>query len=138
MKLPNGYGSVVKLSGKRGNPYLVRKSVGWHYDKKKDKQIQEFIIIGYTPTRAEGLQMLADYNKAPFDTVAAKMTFKDVYDKWSERKYSTVSKSNVNGEMKRYTKYGNIPEDEHHRFRFLPPPSKITATVISSSHLHSL
>lgn len=97
MKLPNGYGSVVKLSGKRRNPYLVRKSVGWHYDKKKDKQIQEFIIIGYTPTRAEGLQMLADYNKAPFDTVAAKMTFKDVYDKWSERKYSTVSKSNVNG-----------------------------------------
>ena len=75
MKLPNGYGSVVKLSGKRRNPYLVRKTIGWHFDKEKDKQVQDFIIIGYAPTRAEGLQMLADYNKNPFDTKAAKMTF---------------------------------------------------------------
>jgi hypothetical protein len=28
MKLPNGYGSVVKLSGKRRNPYQVRKTTG--------------------------------------------------------------------------------------------------------------
>ena len=57
MKLPNGYGSVVKLSGKRRNPYLVRKTNGWHFDKEKDKQVQDFIIIGYAPTRADGLQM---------------------------------------------------------------------------------
>ena len=62
MKLPNGYGSVVKLSGKRRKPYIVRKTVGWHYDKEKDKQVQDFIIVGYAVTRAEGLQMLADYN----------------------------------------------------------------------------
>ena len=35
MKLPNGYGSVVKLSGKRRKPYQVRKTAGWHYDKAK-------------------------------------------------------------------------------------------------------
>lgn len=79
MKLSNGYGSVVKLSGKRRKPYQVRKTVGWHFDKKKDKQVQGFIIIGYVPNRAEGLQMLADYNRNPFDTKAAKMTFDDVY-----------------------------------------------------------
>lgn len=38
------------------------------------------ITIGYTATKAEGLHMLADYNKNPFDTNAAKMTFDDVYD----------------------------------------------------------
>ena len=54
MKLPNGYGSVVKLSGKRRKPYIVRKTVGWHYDKEKDKQVQDFIIVGYAVTRAEG------------------------------------------------------------------------------------
>ena len=97
MKLPNGYGSVVKLSGKRRNPYLVRKTNGWHYDKEKDKQVQDFIIIGYAPTRADGLQMLADYNKNPFDTKAAKMTFDDVYKEWSKRKYPIVSESNVKG-----------------------------------------
>lgn len=71
MKLPNGYGSVVKLSGKRRKPYIVRKTVGWHYDKEKDKQVQEMITIGYTATKAEGLLMLADYNNNPFDTKAA-------------------------------------------------------------------
>ena len=55
MKLPNGYGSVVKLSGKRRRPYQVRKTVGWHYDKVKDKQVQDMITIGYAATRAEGL-----------------------------------------------------------------------------------
>ncbi len=71
MKLPNGYGSVVKLFGKRRKPYIVRKTVGWHYDKEKDKQVQEMITIGYTATKAEGLQMLAEYNNNPFDTTAA-------------------------------------------------------------------
>lgn len=83
MKLPNGYGSVVKLSGNRRNPYLIRKTTGWHFDKEKNRQVQEFIIIGYAPTRAEGLQILVDYNKNPFDTKAAKMTFLDVYEEWS-------------------------------------------------------
>ncbi len=54
MKLPNGYGSVVKLSGKRRKPYQVRKTVGWHYDEVKDKQVQDMITIGYAATRAEG------------------------------------------------------------------------------------
>lgn len=58
----------------------MRKTVGWHYDKEKYKQVQEMITIGYTATKAEGLQMLAEYNNNPFDTTAAKMTFSDVYN----------------------------------------------------------
>ena len=102
IKLPNGYGSVTKLSGKRRNPYAVKKSVGWHYDKAKDKQVRDYIIIGYAPTKAEGLQMLADYNKNPFDLKAAKMTFLDVYEEWSKRKYASVSESNVKGYIASY------------------------------------
>lgn len=97
MKLPNGYGSVVKLSGKRRKPYQVRKTVGWHYDESKDKQVQDMITIGYAATRTDGLQMLADYNNNPFDTKAAKMTFSDVYEEWSKRKFPTISESNVKG-----------------------------------------
>ena len=44
MRLPNGYGSVIKMSGKRRKPYAARKTAGWHYDKEKDKQIQDFVI----------------------------------------------------------------------------------------------
>lgn len=97
MKLPNGYGSIVKLSDKRRKPYIVRKTIGWHYDKEKDKQVQEMITIGYTATKAEGLQMLAEYNNNPFDTTAAKMTFSDIYNEWSKRKFPTISEYNVKG-----------------------------------------
>ena len=62
-----------------------------------DKQIQDMITIGYATTKAEGLQMLADYNNNPFDTKAAKMTFSDVYEEWSKRKFPTISESNVKG-----------------------------------------
>lgn len=79
MKLPNGYGSVVKLSGKRRKPYQVRKTTGWHYDKEKDRQVQDMITVGYAATRAEGLQMLAEYNNNPFDTKAAKMTLSSCF-----------------------------------------------------------
>ncbi len=95
MRLPNGYGSVVKLSGKRRKPYMVRKTVGYHIDPVKDKKVNDYIIIGYTATKSEGLQILAEYNKNPFDTKAAKMTFTEVYEAWSKGKYSTVSESNV-------------------------------------------
>lgn len=97
MRLPNGYGSVTKLSGKRRNPYLVKKTVGWHFDEIKDKEVQDIIIIGYAPTRAEGLQMLAEYNNSPFDLSTSKLTFSEVFEKWSEEKYPTISRSNVLG-----------------------------------------
>lgn len=86
-----------KTFRQRRKPYQVRKTVGWHYDEAKDKQVQDMITIGYAATRADGLQMLADYNNNPFDTKAAKMTFSDVYEEWSKRKFPTISESNVKG-----------------------------------------
>ena len=65
-------GSKLNIT-KRRNPYVVRKTAGWRYDKDKDKQVQEYIIIGYAPTKADGLQMLAEYNKNPFDVSSAKL-----------------------------------------------------------------
>ena len=94
MKLPNGYGSVVKLSGKRRKPCIVRKTSGWHIDNSKGKKVQEFFIVGYATTKAEGLQMLANYNNIPFDGKVSKMTFADVYDEWSRQKFPTISDSN--------------------------------------------
>lgn len=106
MRLPNGYGSVIKMSGKRRNPWMVRKTAGWHYDAEKDKQVQDYVIIGYSKTKAEGLRMLAEYNENPFDTRAAKMTFSDVYEEWSKRKYPTISDSNVKGYTASYKACG--------------------------------
>ncbi len=45
------------MSGKRRRPYVVRKTVGWHYDPIKDSQALEQNNIGFAATRAKGLQM---------------------------------------------------------------------------------
>ncbi len=97
MRLPNGYGGVTKLSGRRRKPYMVRKTIGWHIDEKTDKKVQDYVVIGYAATKSEALQMLADYNNNPFDVSASKITFKEVYECWSAEKFPTVSDSNVKG-----------------------------------------
>lgn len=97
MRLPNGYGGVVKLSGKRRKPYAARVTAGWHLNEKTGKVVQEYQILGYGTTKTEALQILAKYNDNPIDLSVMKLTFADIYERWSEEKYPTVSPSNVNG-----------------------------------------
>lgn len=67
MRLPNGYGGIVKLSGKRRKPYAARVTAGWHLNEKTGKVVQEYQILGYGTTKAEALQILARYNDNPID-----------------------------------------------------------------------
>ena len=53
MKLPNGYGGVSKLSGKRRKPYVIRKTTGYHINPITGKAVPEYDIIGYAATKAE-------------------------------------------------------------------------------------
>lgn len=96
------------MSGKRRRPYMIRKTTGWEYDPVKDKQVQKYAVIGYAATKAEAMQMLAEYNQNPFDVKAAKATFQDVYDQWSKVKYPTISKSNVHGYEASYRVCGTL------------------------------
>lgn len=92
MRLPNGYGSIYKLSGNRRKPFCVRKTVDW-----KDNGQPIYQYIGYYATRKEALQALVDYNENPFDLNAAKITFAEVYDKWTDQYFEKVSNSSING-----------------------------------------
>lgn len=92
MRLPNGFGSVYKLSGKRRNPWAARKTTGW---SDKGQPIYEF--IGYYPSRQEALTALVDYNKDPYDLHHDTITFAEVYEKWSDVHFEKVSHSNING-----------------------------------------
>ncbi len=93
------------MSGKRRRPYIVRNTSGWRSDETKDKIVQEYVIIGYAATKTEGLQMLAEFNKHPFDVKAAKITFQEVYEQWSAGKFPTISESNVHGYRNYYDSY---------------------------------
>lgn len=97
MRLPNGFGNVSKLSGKRRNPWRARKTSGWIIDEKTKKAKQTYITIGYYETRQKALHALSEYNTNPYDLDANKITFAEVYEKWSEKKFKEISQSNING-----------------------------------------
>lgn len=77
MRLPNGYGSVYKLSGKRRNPWAVSITTSY---TDEGKQIRK--MLGYFPTRAAALQALSCYNDNPYDIDASKVTLAELYEKW--------------------------------------------------------
>lgn len=98
MRLPNGFGSVYKLSGKnRRKPFCARKTVGWTFDEEKGKSYPIYEFIGYYATRKEALTALTEYNKDPYDLHHNTITFEEVYDKWSDLHFPKVSDSNVKG-----------------------------------------
>lgn len=94
MRLPNGYGNVSKLPGKRRKPWRARKTSGWDIDGDVVKQ--KFITVGYFETRTKALDALAKYNENPF-SISNDITFSEVYDKWSKKKFDEISHSNING-----------------------------------------
>ncbi|MBN2796207.1 MAG: site-specific integrase [Clostridia bacterium] len=91
MKNPNGYGSIYKLSGNRRKPFAVRITTGWDDNGK-----QTFKYVGYYASQSEALIALADYHMNPFDLDANKITFKEIYEKWSKEKFAFTSASSIN------------------------------------------
>lgn len=79
MRNPNGYGTVHKLKGNRRRPFIVKKTAGYN---EKGHPIP--LIIGYTKTMEEGLILLAEYNKNPWDIDAEKVTLNSLYEQWIE------------------------------------------------------
>lgn len=97
MRLPNGFGNVSKLSGRRRNPWRARKTAGWTFDEVTKKSKQTYITIGYFATRQLALQALSDYNTNPYDLDANSITFAEVYERWSDKKFQEISQSNISG-----------------------------------------
>lgn len=88
MKNPNGYGSVVKLSGNRRRPYAVRKTVGFN-----EKGHPIYICLGYTANREEGMLMLAEYNKDPYSIEDRNITAEELFKRWFSSQSEKMSKS---------------------------------------------
>ncbi len=87
MRNKNGYGSVVKLSGNRRQPYEVRVNT-----RMDDRNYPVYDVLGRFADRETALFELAQYNHNPYDVNAAKLTFTDVYNQWFNRKYNGIKK----------------------------------------------
>lgn len=86
MKRGNGFGSVIKLNGKRRNPYAVRVTHGW---TEEGKQIYKY--VGYYPTKREATKALEAYNSSPYDLMQQSLTTLEVYAKWEEQQKLSMS-----------------------------------------------
>ena len=95
MKLPNGYGSIYKLKGKRRKPWCCRKTVGWNVVESDGmvKSYPKYEYIGYYPTRKEAMNALIEYNADPYDLIHQNITFKEVYDLWSEEHFKKLKQT---------------------------------------------
>lgn len=90
-KLPNGYGTIYKMSGKRSKPYRAMKTDKWIIDPVTGKSKQIRSTIGYYQSREDAMIALANYNENPYDIKADSITFSEVYEKWSESYFPTLS-----------------------------------------------
>lgn len=92
MRLPNGYGSVSKLPGKRRRPWRVRRTLGWEItpDGKNRQKTQN---IGFYATKAEALAALAAFNANPNDYSG--ITFAEVYNRSSAERFREIADISV-------------------------------------------
>lgn len=97
MRRCNGSGSIIKLGGKRRKPYAVRVTAGWTDD---GKQILKY--LSYHEKKTDARRALDAYNVNPYDIDAAKITFEEIYERWSKTEFETLSDSMVNSYRSAY------------------------------------
>lgn len=91
MRRANGNGSVYKLGGKRRKPWAARVTVGWELDSNSGKVRQVYQSIGTFATRLEAEIALNAFLENPYDIDTHKITFSEVYERWSSEYYQTLS-----------------------------------------------
>ncbi len=105
IKNPNGYGSVVKLSGNRRNPWCARKTVGFN-----EKGHPIYKAIGYYPKQSDALTALGEYNHNPYNIDLAKITLKELFERWAKRELPKMAKSSA-ASMKTSFKHARVLHD---------------------------
>lgn len=92
MKLPNGYGSVVKLSGNRRRPYAVRILTGYSTNETSFKVTPKYKYLEYFEKKKDALIYLAEYNAGrvvqEHTSYCNAPTFAEVFNMWLDYKLS--------------------------------------------------
>lgn len=90
MKLPNGFGSIHKLSGKRRKPYRARVTTGWDDNGK-----QVYLTIGYFENKPDALVALGEYHNNPFTKSDKELTLDQLYNNWSKEKFKKLADKSI-------------------------------------------
>lgn len=88
MRNPNGYGSVIKLSGNRRRPYMARVTVGWN-----DKGQPIYKALDYFAQREDALVCLAKYHDEPFNLDYRNITLENLWELFKDVKMPGMGSS---------------------------------------------
>lgn len=83
-RLPNGYGTIRKLSGRRTRPYAAFVNPRRIVNDENRKSHYQYDLLGTYPSRALAMEALLDYRRNSYNIKDAKLTFAEVYKRWSE------------------------------------------------------
>lgn len=99
-KLPNGFGSIKKLSGNRRKPFAAfPPCVG--FSETGSPILPK--AIGYFETYNGAYEALSEYHKSPFDTQNVRITFKEVFEIYQKSKeYELLKKKSVDSKLAAY------------------------------------
>lgn len=115
MKMPNRYGSVVKLHGTRRKPWAVRTSYLEEQPNGTVKRKQKY--LAYFADQKHALSYLAEYNNGSVVKEHLKYTdiptFAELYDKWKKYRMS-LKNAPVESTWKNYTIAFNMFASIHH------------------------
>lgn len=115
MKMPNGYGSVVKLSGKRRKAWAVRISYIENIPGNPPKRKRKY--IAYFADQKHALTYLAEYNNGIVVKEHQKYTdiptFAELFDKWEKYRRS-LKNSPTESTWKNYKIAFNMFSSVHH------------------------
>jgi len=100
MRLPNRYGVIGKMSGKRRRPFIAKKFVRWETDDEKKKVRPVYKVVGYYATKKEALEALAQANLNPESDDS--ITFDQVYEEWAKKKNSKIADTNMKNYQSAY------------------------------------
>lgn len=116
MKMPNGYGSVVKLSGTRRKPWAVRVSYLQEQPDGTVKRKQKY--LEYFAEQKHALTYLAEYNNGVVVKEHQKYTdvptFAEMYDKW-EKYRRALKNAPAESTWKNYKIAFNMFSSIHHK-----------------------
>ncbi len=115
MRMPNGYGSVIKLGGKRRKPFAVRITVGYE-QRENGTFYQKYKYLEYFEKRKDAFAYLSDYNAGikmkEHVSLSNVPTFREIYERWVEFKCS-LKKRPSEGTVRNYATAYNHMADLH-------------------------
>ncbi len=118
MKMPNGYGSVVKLSGSRRKPWAVRTSYLEELPDGRVRRKQKY--LAYFSEQKHALSYLSEYNNGnvikEHQKYADIPTFAEMFGKWEKYRRSLKSCPVASTWKNYYIAFGMFSPIHHQKF----------------------